>query len=411
MFTHSSPCGGAGVHRALVLAGLTLWLGWMTGHAAGENKDERAQAEKRVCIQHLEKISTALTAYKAEHNDLPNWLSDLAPKYLPDVTLLICPISRRTGKMENSPLSDPELACSYVYEFCPLPLAQELPAAPQRTRRELRFMQVEILGPGVPVVRCRLHNPHLNLGLNGAVYESPPRWEESFTNAAGLAALSPAEVFARQAAAKRTEITRHSLPPRGTDVPTRLLDLTGVYNALLTEDWLEGGVSGRPHNNLAALRAGAQTLGGLDFDVRGIVQLAGKPMQAGGFPREMSETPVGQKCVRVHFLHASAGDSGTEGKQIGSYIVAYQGQAARVEIPVIYGRDVRDWHWQPGEPASPELRVVWHGENDASRRAGRPLRLFLSSWTNLRPDLEVASIRFVSSLAGPAPFLLAITTE
>jgi hypothetical protein len=65
-----------------------------------------------------------------------------------------------------------------------------------------------------------------------------------------------------------------------------------------------------------------------------------------------------------------------------------------------------------GEPAAPqELKVAWRGENARSKNAGRSIRLFLTTWTNVVPDLEVESIDFVSALATPAPFLIAITVE
>jgi hypothetical protein len=84
----------------------------------------------------------------------------------------------------------------------------------------------------------------------------------------------------------------------------------------------------------------------------------------------------------------------------------------RLEIPICYGREVRNWHSVPGEPAPPgELTVAWRGENAFSKREGQSIRLFLTTWTNVAPDVEVDSLDYVSSMAGPAPFLIAITAE
>jgi hypothetical protein len=37
--------------------------------------------------------------------------------------------------------------------------------------------------------------------------------------------------------------------------------------------------------------------------------------------------------------------------------------------------------------------------------------LFLTSWTNVAPGLEVESIDFISAMTVPAPFLIAVSVE
>jgi hypothetical protein len=112
-------------------------------------------------------------------------------------------------------------------------------------------------------------------------------------------------------------------------------------------------------------------------------------------------------------LHSAVfGDPADEGKRVGSYIVHFTSTATYLEIPLVYGRHLRDWHYAPEEPESgPELKIAWVGENQVSRRTGRPLRLFTTTWTNLLPDLEVAAVDFISDGGSCAPFLLAITVE
>src|SRR6266581_1628383 len=43
------------------------------------NADEAA-----TCKKNLEKISAAIEAYRTDNQDVPNWLSDMVPKYLSD---------------------------------------------------------------------------------------------------------------------------------------------------------------------------------------------------------------------------------------------------------------------------------------------------------------------------------------
>ena len=371
-----------------------------------------AASERDACITNLNLIYQAIEAFQLEHKDLPNWLSDLVPQYLPDANVLVCPVCRRTGKTEGPPFADPKIPSSYLFQFCPVPIG---PDAPNRTRREWKRRQMGLVGAAVPLVRCRHHNPLLNLGFDGKVYESPPMWETLFTNRIDIAELTAARLFAgdRSPPAKPPEkqpATRE-FAPRDPQAPAQLLDLTQFYNAMLTQTW--HGQPGAVANDLGNLPTGLQTFAGVQFDVRGIVQLKGKLNSVTNYPAEVKGIPVRQKCQHLYFLHAAGvGRVADEGKQIGTYVIHYATSQMRLEVPIVYGQAVRDWHTQPGEPPSPpELKVAWTGENPSSQRAGRNIRLFLTSWTNLVPNVEIESVDFVSSVAIPAPFLIAITLD
>lgn len=400
--------------RAFVLVGVGVALGLQLPSIAPAAASTTALAgeEKAECTRNLKRIYTAIQAYQIDHHDLPNWLSDLVPQYLDDANALVCPVCRRTGKIESAPLADPNIPTSYLFEFCPLPLGPSAANAPNRTRREWKRRQMGLLGSVVPLVRCRHHEPVLNLAFDGTVYESPAMWELAFTNRVSAAELTAAQLFAHEpgsaakAPAKKKVVRQFA--PRDEQAPARLLDLSAFYNAMLTESW-HGGTG----NDLAALPSGLQTFAGVEFDVRGLVQLRSKSDSATNFPAELKGIPVRQKCQQLHFLHAAGfGRAEDEGKQIGSYVVHFATNPMRIEIPIYYGQAVRNWHQLPGEPeAGKELQVAWTGENAVSQRAGRSIRLFLTTWTNLAPGLELESVDFVSSMANPAPFLIAITAE
>ena len=366
--------------------------------------------EREACKKNLLIIYEAIQAYEKDHKDLPNWLSDLVPDYLPDVSVLTCPVCKRTGKIEAPPLTDPKIATSYLFEFCPVPLGNSAPKAPKKTRRDWKRMQMDLLGPVVPIVRCRHHNPVLNLSRGGQLYDSGTLWEALFTNRVSRAQLSASRLTSDEAAPEASERTAKIVQVAARDPAARkqLLDLTGFYNALLTDSW-----HGSTGNDLAALPAGLHTFGGVEFDVRGIIQLAGKSGGAGKFPTQVKEIKVQQKCQRIHFLHSAGwGGVADEGTQIGSYVVHFADNQTRLEIPIYYGRHVRNWHFVPGEPPSPDdLTVVWTGENAVSKKSGRSIRLFKSTWTNLVPDMVVESIDCISSMEKAAPFLIGITVE
>ena len=375
-------------------------------------KSVLATAEKEACTRNLNIIYAAIQAYQADHKDLPNWLSDLVPQYLADMNVLICPVCRRTGETEPPPLADPKLPSSYLFEFCPLPLETAATNAPTRTRREWKRRQMGLVGSMVPVVRCRHHTPVLNLSFDGKIYESPPFWERLVTNRVSAADLTPARIFADvPAPAANRGANPPPAPrfePRDPKTPKELLDLTGFYNAGLNEAW-----HGNKGNDLAALPRGLQTFAGVEFDVRGIVQLGSHSPSSTNFPPSIRGIRVQQKCQRLHFLHATGfGNPSDDGKQIGTYVVHFATNQMRLDIPIRYGREVLNWHSIAGEkPLPKEMTVAWKGENAVSKRAGASIRLFLTTWTNVVPGEEIESIDYVSGMAVPAPFLIAITVE
>jgi hypothetical protein len=82
-----------------------------------------------------------------------------------------------------------------------------------------------------------------------------------------------------------------------------------------------------------------------------------------------------------------------------------------LEIPIIYGRDVRNWHRLAGEKPSTDLNPAWRGSNAVRADSHYLIRLFTATWVNVAPGVEIESIDFVSSMGKVAPFLIAITVE
>ncbi len=172
--------------------------------------------EKAACRKNLRTIYGAIQAFQEQRRDLPNWLSDLVPQYLDDANVLICPVCRRTGRTEDPPLADPKLPCSYLFEFCPVPLGSLATNVPNRTRREWKRRQMGLLGSDVPVVRCRHHRPVLNLAFDGKIYESPASWEVLFTNRVNAVELTAARLFAKERPAGAKGKKKAAAPQSGT---------------------------------------------------------------------------------------------------------------------------------------------------------------------------------------------------
>jgi thiol-disulfide isomerase/thioredoxin len=196
------------------------------------------------------------------------------------------------------------------------------------------------------------------------------------------------------------------IPARDARAIPAMLDLTRYYHASLTETWHPGDATG---NDLSRLPSGLQTFAGVTFDVRGVVQLNGGgliDMRGKAYPQQVRNIAVGQKCRQLHFLHAT-GWSDPDGTVIGGYILKYA-DGSEEDVPVIYGQDVRDW-WVGTDPNATlsRAKVAWAGKTPS----GGDVRLYLNSRPNPKPDTEITSIDYVSTMSRCAPFLIAVTVE
>ena len=149
------------------------------------------------CAAHLASIGKAVAAFEKDHGKLPDFLSDLHPRYVPDKKLFHCPAD---PSPEGSPgrrfvRPDPKMPCSYSYEFNAHPsggLPSPLGPFPKSdlgegwgTCRHVMTAQTNFYGGQVPVVRCFHHKDEhsdaprvINLSRGGRVYRSTGAWEE-----------------------------------------------------------------------------------------------------------------------------------------------------------------------------------------------------------------------------------------
>ena len=128
------------------------------------------QHEKNIesCTQNLVVIGEAIQTYQREHDDFPEWLSDLRPKYLTDAHVFICPADTTDGKADFPQNPDPKMSVSYDYEFHP-------------EYRAEKSGQRLVYGDAIPLVRCRHHANEdfyaLNLSFSYMIYKSSKNWE------------------------------------------------------------------------------------------------------------------------------------------------------------------------------------------------------------------------------------------
>jgi hypothetical protein len=222
-----------------------------------------------------------------------------------------------------------------------------------------------------------------------------------------IGAAGPAAAAAPPTAGKTQAGREHPFPRRSRQANQDLVDLSGYYTASLDSDWL-----GMPGANLASLPEGVQAFANAAFDVRGVIQLAGRraPTTTGAqFPRAVKGIEINRKGRRLHFLHGTAG-SAREDETVGEYVLHYaSGQSE--SIPIVYRRNVLDWWASEGDPLPSDADVAWTGENEAAREQGRRIRLYRYTANNPLPNEELATIDFVSKMTDAAPFLVGMTVE
>jgi hypothetical protein len=96
--------------------------------------------------------------------------------------VFVSPVFRRTGQQELYGNEDPRITTSYIYEFSAKPVPQVIRSAfpelaADTTMREWKTRQITEFGQVVPILRCFIHNPVLNVTFDGEFFESGGYWE------------------------------------------------------------------------------------------------------------------------------------------------------------------------------------------------------------------------------------------
>ncbi|MFO1020772.1 MAG: hypothetical protein U0903_08760 [Planctomycetales bacterium] len=178
-------------------------------------------------------------------------------------------------------------------------------------------------------------------------------------------------------------------------------------------------------NNLEKLPDGFfKTEGGIPFEIeKKLIGLKGR--LAPTRPASV-RIDVGRPATALYFLHGSFwGGIGRrdmpafafekDNTTIGMYVVTYEDDDVEF-IPIVYGKDVRDWWgvWDNFQPTKAS-DVVWRGTNDFIKKRDeakgieKPLRLYMTAWKNPFPTQQIKHIEFLSEGSVAAPFCVAIT--
>jgi len=231
------------------------------------------------------------------------------------------------------------------------------------------------------------------------------------------------------------DLERDRWPTRDPAASPLLIKLDRYYTGVLDALFYPSADDLNYDDDLSGLPAGLQRFGGVIFDVRGVIllraDLPGPTRREVGvrwhdYPERVEGIAIGRRFQKLHVLHAASTaefahtiprllkEAQRKSRPvIGAYVLHYA-DGARHPYDLQYGRDLRTWWWGArGDEAAEAERatVAWVGTNGASSRCEAKVRLFLSTFENPRPDVEVVSVDFTSKLTPFAPFLVAMTIE
>jgi beta-galactosidase len=195
------------------------------------------------------------------------------------------------------------------------------------------------------------------------------------------------------------------------------VDLSGKTNHKLSEKFGNDNREG----NFLTIATGEQTLEGVKLKVGdGVIQLGSKVLTEQ--PEKVEGIKVGKKFAKLYILHATGYGGGPnapgsqwyveDGTDIGEYKVHYDDNTTET-IPIVYGKDVRDWWSRADEEAPSRAKVAWKGDNDLAKQYDCRLRLYLTTWKNPKPDKKVVAIDYVGRKDDTvaAPFCVAMSVE
>jgi len=195
----------------------------------------------------------------------------------------------------------------------------------------------------------------------------------------------------------------NSIPERSPEAAVQQINLDALYNHALNDD-----IHHKPDNTLSSLPSGIQNLGGVSWDIRGLIQLSGlnsDSITSLVYPDKVEGIRIGQRAKTLHFLHGSAWNIDAPEMEIGSYKIHFKDGTSE-KIPVIYRRNIWDW-W--GTENEPETSPVWTGKNPRTSERNMHIRLYQMDWNNPKPHLEVKTMDLVSNNKGPGLFIVAIS--
>ena len=287
----------------------------------------------------------------------------------------------------------------------------------RRPQAELHERQ-RLMGAGdwVPLVRCDQHrdgegNDHLNLSLGGGIYPSGVNWEYRLRHLVPYPYLWAKPLIGQEPLVPLAQ----RILGRASGATSRQVDLGGVFNAALSDPWVEG-YSGDEAPELLEMGGQNRLLehGGFRFELRGVVQLEGSmavkthreleknQTEEARFPLRMRALKVSQETSELHVLTGVIlGEPvGTEAGILT--LTMEDGGTSRLVLR--HGMEVAHEVFLTNPEAA---SLVWKRER-GGRSAYAPRSVSHVVWP-LGGVRRIVAISFEATASASSPFLLALT--
>jgi hypothetical protein len=202
-------------------------------------------------------------------------------------------------------------------------------------------------------------------------------------------------------------------PPRAPDTPAQLLDLSAHFTRAAHEQNADDGSF-----DLRRLALGRQRIDGVEFDLRGVVQLT-TPMPAlnrvslpPGLPREIHGIETPAQATALNLLMGYYGDDAEPAPCLSLVLHYLDGGERRIPVtlsipPRWAPPGVKDDPLQGEESAAPLVLQV--RSNNSEFQGGVPLRLYRVRVDNPEPMRALASVGLYAERN--APYVAAITAD
>ncbi|MBN9690249.1 MAG: protein kinase [Verrucomicrobia bacterium] len=190
------------------------------------------------------------------------------------------------------------------------------------------------------------------------------------------------------------------------------VDLGPFYNTTLGDLLID---PPRIGPNLVELPVGLLRSAGVDFEIRGFIQLTGNRhmLERPDLPVAVRNIPVNAIVHHLHLLGAAihAPNSVIRPLEIATLHIRYQ-DGGSVDFPIRLGEEIEDQWSGPRTPnVARNARVAWRGFNSSSENASSWIQLHHSTFTNPHPERAVESVDLISAQQLPAPFFVALSVD
>jgi hypothetical protein len=196
------------------------------------------------------------------------------------------------------------------------------------------------------------------------------------------------------------------------------IDLKPYVNCKLTDPLADE--PDKKDHTMADLPLGLNTYGGVPFNLQGLIQLNGPSVQTGIklWPLEVKDIAIGHPFKKLHLLHGAFHIDGPGAHLTFAKLILHYADGSKEELELIGGTHALRCTSQSVPPMlsliqAPQTELAWLGSNPYLKKnnPGASLHLYRTTLDNPRPQTQVTTIDYLSTMVNPGPFIAGLTVE